>query len=200
MNAGAEHIRLPGASLRYWPAALAADEADAALLRLREELDWQQREILMFGRRCPQPRLVAWYGEPEARYRYSGLQLEPLPWPPGLVELRQRVESLCGLSFNGVLANLYRDGRDHMGWHRDNERELGPDPVLASVSLGAERDFQLRPLRGEPRSIHRLRLGHGSLLLMAGATQAHYQHRLPRRPGLQQARINLTFRRILPPD
>lgn len=194
-----ETIDLPGARLIYWPAALSAADADAALDRLQGELDWQQREILMFGRRCPQPRLVAWHGEPEARYRYSGLQLEPLPWTPTLIRLRQRVEALCGLGFNSVLANLYRDGRDHMGWHRDNEKELGPSPTLASLSLGAQRSFQLRPLHGERRAIHRLPLGHGSLLLMAGDTQQHYQHRLPRQAGLQQARINLTFRRILPP-
>ncbi len=197
----AEHsttIELPGGWLRYWPSALPPATADQALQELLREIDWQQREILMFGRRCQQPRLVAWHGEPEARYRYSGLQLEPVPWTPGLTRLRRRVETLTDASFNAVLANLYRNGRDHMGWHRDNERELGREPLLASLSLGAPREFQLRPLAGTARDIRRLSLAHGSLLLMAGATQEHYQHRLPRQPGLEAPRINLTFRRIVP--
>ncbi|MBT8060653.1 MAG: alpha-ketoglutarate-dependent dioxygenase AlkB [Gammaproteobacteria bacterium] len=183
----------------YHASFLGAAEADAALQCLWKELDWSQREITLFGRKVMQPRLVAWYGDPEARYRYSGLTLEPLAWHPLLARLRARLESFTGQGFNSVLANAYRDGRDSMGWHRDDERELGAEPFIASLSLGAERRFLVRPL-GSPEGVRArsrgLTLAHGSLLVMKGQSQRDFQHSLPktRRPcGL---RINLTYRKI----
>ena len=183
----------------YHASFLGAAEADAALQCLWKELDWSQREITLFGRKVMQPRLVAWYGDPEARYRYSGLTLEPLAWHPLLARLRERLESFTGQGFNSVLANAYRDGRDSMGWHRDDERELGAKPFIASLSLGAERRFLVRPL-GSPEGVRArsrgLTLAHGSLLVMKGQSQRDFQHSLPktRRPcGL---RINLTYRKI----
>lgn len=183
----------------YHESFLGRDEADEALATLWSDLEWRQQAITLFGRRVMQPRLVAWYGDPGARYAYSGLALEPLAWHPLLEEFRARLESFVGRPFNSVLANAYRDGRDSMGWHRDDERELGPEPTIASLSLGAERRFLWRAVRrqGEgPSRSEGMALAHGSLLIMKGRSQADYQHALPktRRPcGL---RINLTYRNI----
>lgn len=191
---GALHIALPQATLWHWPAALAAPEADAAFTSLQREVGWQQQQIVIFGRRVPQPRLSAWHGEAEAHYRYSGRDFAPEAWTPTLQALRARVEALCGARFNSVLCNLYRDGQDAMGWHADDERELGPAPQIASLSLGATRRFRLRPRQRDAHPAQTLELGHGSLLLMAGDTQRHWQHALPRMARVREPRINLTFR------
>jgi len=154
-------------------------------------LDWSQREIVLFGRRRQQPRLVAWHGDPGACYRYSGLTLLPAPWHPALLEIRERLAEHTDAVFNSVLANAYRDGCDSMGWHRDDEPELGPMPVIASVSLGAERRLLIRA-RGQP-SVG-LKLEAGSLLLMRGDFQQRYQHALPKTRQPVGLRINLTYR------
>jgi alkylated DNA repair dioxygenase AlkB len=165
------------------------------LSKLKSELRWQQREIVLFGRRVMQPRLVAWYGDQGAQYRYSGVTLEPLPWHPLLDGLRERLSIHCGTGFNSVLANAYRDGRDRMGWHRDDEKELGPEPVIASLSLGQERYFLLRR-DGAARS-DRILLENGSLLVMRGRSQAEYRHSLPASSRPMKWRINLTYRCVL---
>ncbi len=182
--------------IRYIEHFMAKDEADVLLDRLRGELDWREESIVIAGRAIKVPRLVCWYGEPGARYRYSGVDHEPLPWTESLRALRRRVEELCGGCFNSVLGNLYRDGGDSLGWHSDKEKELGPEPLIASLSFGAERRFELR--HGKSREILNLPLGHGSLLLMGGVLQHHWRHRIPRMPGVREPRINLTFRAILP--
>jgi len=184
---------------RLVPNFLPAAEADQALDRLWQELEWSQKEIVLFGRRVMQPRLMAWYGDPEAVYRYSGLTLAPLAWHPLLKRLRDRIEHVTGSRFNAVLANAYRDGRDSMGWHSDDEPELGDAPVIASLSLGATRRFLLR--RRDHGSAKRppsivLVLDHGSLLLMQGDSQRVYQHALPRTQRPVTLRINLTFRLV----
>jgi alkylated DNA repair dioxygenase AlkB len=203
-------IELPGAEVSLDPAWLPATEADALLQALREAVPWETHRIRIFGRAVDSPRLSCWIGDPEAVYTYSGARFEPHPWPEALGPVRQRVAAACGIAFNSVLANLYRDGRDAMGWHRDDERELGPCPVIASLSLGATRRFLLKPVAraavaaaGSPcgglagvRTA--LDLGHGSLLLMRGETQRHYRHALPRTARPVGPRINLTFRRIQP--
>lgn len=186
--------------LDYIPRFLDQAEADAALARLWRELDWSQREITLFGRRFMQPRLVAWYGEAGAVYTYSGLTLRPLPWHPLLKDLRERIELRSGYRFNAVLANAYRDGRDSMGWHADKEKELGPQPALASLSLGAPRRFLLRPVRlrpGDKAGSFGRSLGSGSLLLMKAGCQQRYQHALPRTRRETGLRINLTYRWIV---
>jgi alkylated DNA repair dioxygenase AlkB len=171
-------------------------EADALLARLAENLEWREETIVIAGRKIQVPRLVCWYGDPEARYRYSGTDHAPLPWPAVLRALRERVEERCGRTFNSVLGNLYRDGDDSLGWHADKEKELGPEPFIASLSLGAERLFQLR--HNKTRRTLSLPLNHGSLLLMGGSLQRHWRHRVPRMPGVRAPRINLTFRTIFP--
>lgn len=158
------------------------------------DLPWEVHRIRMFGRVVDSPRLSAWIGDEDAAYRYSGTRFAPHPWTPTLLALRDRVAVACGASFNSVLANLYRDGADRMGWHSDDEAELGTAPVIASVSLGAERAFRFRAKAGgEPVNIE---LPHGSLLRMGGDTQRLYKHELPVRRRVLKPRINLTFRMI----
>lgn len=183
----------------YREAFLAAGEADDCLRRLWQELDWEQREISLFGRRVLQPRLISWYGDANASYAYSGLQLKPRPWHPLLLALKGRVEEASGGSFNSVLANAYRDGNDSMGWHSDDEPELGASPRIASLSLGAERAFLLRrasALRKSGEKSRKLFLTHGSLLLMRGDSQKHFQHSIPKTRSGSGLRINLTYRLV----
>lgn len=188
-----ESLDWPDGDFRIAQAFWSRDEADALLARLSGELAWTQHDVVIFGRRIPSPRLSAWYGDPEASYAYSGRRYVPLPWTPTLLSVRARIEAGLGLRFNGMLANLYRNGRDGMGWHRDNEPELGPMPAIASASFGAVRRFALRHRSGERRE---LMLGHGSLLLMAGTSQRYWQHALPKTTRSCDARLNLTFRWI----
>lgn len=192
-------IALPGAQLRIAPAFLSADEADGVLSALSAEIPWEQHRVRLYGREFASPRLSCWVGDPGARYTYSRTCFEPRPWTPVLTGLKAKVEQACGSRFNSVLANLYRDGSDGMGWHSDDEPELGPEPVIASLSLGGVRGFALRD-RAERRQQVKLDLLHGSLLLMAGQTQALYQHAVPKSRRALRPRLNLTFRRIAPCD
>lgn len=191
-------LSLPEADVRLDEAWLPRDEADALFDVLRASIPWENHSVRLFGREHPSPRLSCWIGDPGAAYRYSGVRREPRPWTPALDALRERLSDATGVVFDSVLANLYRHGRDAMGWHADDEPELGPEPVIASVSLGATRRFVLRHRSGQPRVA--LDLEPGSLLVMRGATQAHYRHALMRTARPVGARINLTFRRIVRPD
>jgi alkylated DNA repair dioxygenase AlkB len=186
---------VPDAELTLWPAAFDAATADRCYAELHAGIDWRDEELLIFGRRRAVPRRVAWHGDPDARYTYSGTTHEPQPWTPALEAIRTQVNRLAGHAFNAVLLNLYRDGRDGMGWHADDEPELGVDPVIASVSLGAERRFRLKHRRLPDARLDIL-LPHGSLLVMAGATQRHWVHALPKTEAPVDPRINLTFRRV----
>jgi alkylated DNA repair dioxygenase AlkB len=172
-------------------------EPDASRLLggLRECVPWEVHRIRLFGREHASPRLSCWIGDPGTGYRYSGSYFEPHPWPPELAVLRERLRTELGISFNSVLANLYRGGHDCMGWHSDDEAELGPAPMIASVSLGATRRFVLKH-RAEPQRKLEIALPHGSLLVMSGATQRNYRHALPRTAKPVGERVNLTFRRI----
>ncbi|HEX7374644.1 MAG TPA: alpha-ketoglutarate-dependent dioxygenase AlkB [Steroidobacteraceae bacterium] len=190
-------IPIPDGELHYWPQAFTADEAVEWLARLRESLDWRQEEIVIFGQSRRVPRLVAWHGDPGAGYTYSGTFHEPQPWTPELETIRRRVQHLCSHPFNSVLANLYRDGRDGMGWHADDEPELGRNPAIASVSFGATRRFRLRHRRNALEPVT-LPLASGSLLLMSGALQHHWVHALPKTAVPVGERLNLTFRHIVP--
>lgn len=190
-------IDLPGGGLRYAASFYPQAQADHLFNTLRKTLHWQQDVLTMAGRQIPVPRLQAWYGVKDADYGYSGIALSPHPWDPVLADIREHIQSATGQVFNSVLANLYRDGRDSVDWHADNETALGNAPVIASLSLGAQRRFQLRPRKGHPGQLTRIELTHGSLLLMEAGTQAHWQHRVPKEPGVQASRINLTFRLIV---
>ena len=191
-----QQLDLPDADVRVWRRAWAAGDADALFAQLRASVDWRQEEVLIFGQRRLVPRLVAWHGDSNAAYTYSGTSHEPLPWTPALRAIKSRVEAITGHPFNSVLLNLYRDGRDGMGWHADDEMELGRDPAIASVSFGEPRRFLLRHRRRtEARS--ELLLGNGDVVLMAGPTQHHYVHAVPKTARAAGERINLTFRRVL---
>lgn len=189
---------LPDAILDYRPGFLDAGEAAAVFRELRTTLAWRQDVLHIGGRDIPIPRLNAWYGDPGTTYTYSGLRLRPLPWTSLLARLRARIETACGARFDSVLANLYRDGRDSVAWHADDEPELGRDPLIASLSLGAVRSFELRHRRARALGLGTLRLAlsDGSLLVMRGSTQHHWQHRVPKEPAVTAARLNLTFRLI----
>lgn len=188
-------LPLADATLSFDPHWLAPAEAAALFARLRQEIAWEVHRIRLFGREVDSPRLSCWIGEPGAAYRYSGARFEPRPWPAALLPIRDRLACELGVAFDSVLANLYRSGRDAMGWHSDDEPELGPAPVIASLSLGAPRRFVLKH-RNEPARKLALELTPGSLLVMAGATQRHYRHALPRTARPVGERINLTFRQV----
>lgn len=184
---------------RYWD----QDTAHALFERLRATLDWQRHGVRLFGREVPAPRMSAWHGDDGVSYAYSGNRHRPLPWQPVLARVRAdieaglaatRIPALASVGFNGVLANRYRDGADSMGWHSDDEPELGPAPVIASASFGAPRRFVLRHRTSGRRE--QLLLGEGSLLVMAGNSQRCWQHALPKTRRPCDERINLTFRRI----
>jgi alkylated DNA repair dioxygenase AlkB len=192
-----ERIALLDADVRLWRAAWDDVEAPRVLDDLLKTVDWQHEEIVIFGRRQRVPRLVAWHGDPDAAYVYSGTMHEPRAWTPLLQAIRNRVQALTGQAFNSVLLNRYRDGRDGMGWHADDEPELGRNPAVASVSFGAMRRFQLRHRRRRLEKTT-IKLGNGDLLLMAGATQHHYVHAVPKTAQPVGERINLTFRLVYP--
>lgn len=191
------NLQLIDGSTCYLPGVIASRDADRLFETLRAEVTWRQEEIFLFGRRRPVPRLVAWHGDSGAEYRYSGVLHVPEPWSPTLQHVRLAVEELAGQRFNSVLLNLYRDGRDGMGWHSDDETELGPNPVIASVSLGATRHFRMRHKRHKGEALG-IDLEHGSVLLMQGATQHHWVHALPKTRRPSGERINLTFRLVTP--
>jgi alkylated DNA repair dioxygenase AlkB len=181
-----------GAWLDHEPSWLAPQEADTLLAALIAELRWEQRTIVLFGRAILQPRLIAWAGA--LGYRYSGQTLEPRPFTSTVDLLLERVRDRAGVGFNHMLANRYRDGRDSMGWHADDEAELGDDPVVATVSLGATRRFALKPRRSVDGRGQALDLGPGSLVIMGGTCQRHYVHGIPRQADVRGERISLTFR------
>lgn len=167
---------------------------------LMGDIPWTRHRLRIFGREVEAPRLSCWIGDPRAVYRYSGVSFTPEPWPAALEPVRDSLSEALGVRFNSVLANLYRDGQDAMGWHSDDERELGPVPVIASLSLGATRRFVLKARAADADgqfARHMLELPHGSLLVMRGDTQTRFRHALPRTARPVGPRINLTFRRIL---
>jgi alkylated DNA repair dioxygenase AlkB len=190
-----ERFSLPDGGVLLYDAAF-LDAASANLLRdrLHVETSWKQE----VGRGRPFPRLTAWYADPGLVYRYSGVAHHGEGWTPLLLEIKQRVEQAAGAAFNSLLLNLYRHGRDSIGMHSDDEPELGQDPVIASVSLGAVRRFILKHRKTREKLI--FDLAHGSLLVMGGSCQHHWLHGVPKTEAVVGARINLTFRRILPID
>jgi len=192
-----EKIRLQDAEILLYTEFLDTCCADSLFEQLLEVTPWQQDSLNFGGKSVLIPRLQAWYGDKESRYGYSGLTLNPLPWTPLLDELKENIQQLCHSTFNSVLLNYYRNGNDSVAWHSDDEKELGKDPVIASLSLGASRRFELKHRnRKMPKSV--CELTHGSLLVMGAGIQHNWNHQVPKQPGIQEGRINLTFRHILP--
>lgn len=183
------------AKVQYLANWLDNETADSLLHLFQHELDWSEGEIKIFGKMMKIPRLQAWYGDEGANYEYSGVSLPPLTWHDELQTLKARCEEQCGSAFNSVLANLYRHGQDSMGMHSDDEPELGIEPIIASISLGQVRNFDLKhKVSGEK---FRLPLEHGSLLIMSGETQKYWRHGIAKTKKQIEPRINFTFRQIL---
>ena len=191
-----EVLKTKDADVSYLGGFLAGEEADRALAAAAQE-QYVQEQIRIHGRTHDIPRLTMWYSEDGSTYTYSGIAMEPKPFPPFVREMNDRIAHEAGLSFNSVLINFYRDGNDKVGWHSDDERELGGEIHIASVSLGAERVFRMR-WRSDHSRVVDLPLGHGSLLLMKHPTQMYWEHCLPPRKRLAEPRYNLTFRTIRP--
>jgi alkylated DNA repair dioxygenase AlkB len=190
-------IELPGASLLWDEHFLSAEQADFLLENVQEKLRWEQHYIHLFGRRVASPRLSVWMGDSDARYRYSGVPYKPIAWLDCLQDLRMRLQDELNERFNSVLCNLYRNEQDSMGLHADDEPELGAQPVIASISLGATRRFRLKR-RDNAVASKSIELNHGSLLVMRGDTQTLWQHEIPKQKTPCGPRINLTYRSINP--
>lgn len=179
---------VPPSCVRYLPGW--QPHAAVAYEALRHEIEWEQHEITLFGRTVPTPRLTSWIAD--AAYQYSGVVNQPNGWPASVAAIRDRLVSEMGVAFNSCLANLYRDGSDSMGWHSDDEPELGEQPVIASLSLGARRTFTLR--HRVTRERWSWPLGEGDLLVMSGESQRDFAHAVPKTTKAVGPRMNLTFR------
>lgn len=188
-------LPLRDAEISYFPNFISSEVANTYFEKLLKETNWKQDDIKIFGKVYAQPRLTALYGEAGKPYSYSGITMHPEPFTPILSEIKQKTETVSNVTFTTVLLNLYRDGSDSNGWHSDDEKELGVNPVIASLSLGAKRKFNLRH-KDDPSLKYSIDLEHGSLLLMKGSTQHCWKHQLPKSKRVHDPRINLTFRVI----
>lgn len=195
-NEGLEQIPMQDAEVYYWRRFLPTEIAPTVLQQLIEEVPWRAENIVIWGKSFPLPRLTAWYGDLRTHYTYSGIHLNALAWTPTLLALKSRVETVAGTAFNSVLLNYYRDHRDSVGFHSDDERELGERPIIASVSVGEERTFILKHKTGPTLKPVRLNLASGSLLLMKGETQRYWKHGVHKEACPCGPRVNLTFRHI----
>lgn len=179
----------------YFPHFISEIEADLYFNQLIENTPWQQDSIVLFGKTHLQPRLTALYGNNGKSYSYSNITMHPNRFTPLLINIKEKIEAVCNENFTTVLLNLYRDGNDSNGWHADNEKELGRNPIIASLSLGEERVFHIKNNTKDEKL--KLNLENGSLLLMKEGSQIHYKHQLPKTKTAKKPRINLTFRTIL---
>ncbi|BDB52741.1 alpha-ketoglutarate-dependent dioxygenase AlkB family protein [Flavobacterium ammonificans] len=188
-------LDLPDAEIIYYPQFFDKEQADKIYTELLQEIAWQQDTITIYGKTHPQPRLTALYGNEGKPYSYSNITMHPQPWNSLLQKIKYYIEATTECQFTNVLLNQYRDGKDSNGWHADNEKELGHNPIIASLSFGAERVFQLKhnTIVDAKKSIT---LEHGSLLLMKGSTQHFWKHQIPKTAKPVGTRINLTFRSI----
>ncbi|VXC18409.1 Alpha-ketoglutarate-dependent dioxygenase AlkB [Flavobacterium sp. 9AF] len=189
-------LDLPDATFEYYPNFLKIEKANLLFEKLLNEIPWKQDTITIYGKTHLQPRLTALYGNEGKPYSYSNIVMQPHPWNATLMFLKNEIEELTKLNFTTVLLNLYRNENDSNGWHSDNEKELGRDPIIASISLGQERVFQLK--HNTKKEIKQnILLNHGSLLLMKEGSQPYYKHQLPKASSPKNPRINLTFRTII---
>ncbi len=189
-----ESIVVKNGAYLYLPHFFSLAESDDFLKKLKQKVLWRQEYIKMYGKEIALPRLTAWYGDENIIYSYSGITHHPNPWIRELLEIRKEVNSLADIHFNSVLLNRYRNGRDSISWHSDAEKELGKNPVIASVNFGGTRKFQLR--HNETKEKIEIPLKHGSVLIMLGELQHYWQHRVPKTQKEVGERINLTFRSL----
>ncbi len=188
-------IEIPDADVVLFPAFFSSGQSDRWLESLKQNIAWKQQRITMFGRPVAMPRLTAWHGDKWVEYSYSGATHRPQDWTDDLLQIKALVEQVADTRFNGVLLNRYRDGRDSVSWHSDDEPALGVNPVIASVSFGQLRRFQFKHKQNSQLR-ESIELTHGSLLLMRGATQHHWLHQVPKSKRPLDERINLTYRVI----
>jgi alkylated DNA repair dioxygenase AlkB len=186
---------LPEATISYHPNFFSFEKSNELFQKLVSEIPWQQDNITVFGKTHPQPRLTALFGNEGKQYGYSNIVMQPHNWNPLIMFIKNAVEEICQENFTTVLLNYYRDGKDSNGWHADNEKELGKNPTIASVSFGAERNFQLKH-NSDKNAKQNIILEHGSLLVMKGTTQHFWKHQIPKTSKIIDSRINLTFRII----
>lgn len=191
-----DEVDVPDGRVRLLKNFIPYERVQSLFHELQSTIPWRQDTIKMFGKVHDVPRLQQWFADEGLVYTWSGIRMVPEPWVPALEDIRNRLTDLTGERFNTVLANLYRNGADTVGWHADDEPKLGREPVIASISLGAERDFVLRHRHRKDLAPVKLALPSGSLLLMEGATQRHWEHSVPRRKRVATPRINLTYRLI----
>lgn len=189
-----ESIQIKNGEYIYIPNFYDKAKADQYLKAFSENIQWKQESMNLYGREIMFPRLTAWYGDSDKPYSFSGIKLDPNPWSQELLEVKSDIEPLSEVEFNSVLLNKYRDGNDSISWHTDAEKELGQNPIIASVNFGAERTFQLRNIVSRERID--ITLKHGSLLIMKGELQHFWQHQVPKTKKVLTERINLTFRVI----
>jgi alkylated DNA repair dioxygenase AlkB len=187
---------LPDADIIYYPKFIKDQDAQNLFDRLFKETEWREESIILFGKKYKQPRLTAWFGEEHMNYSYSGIKMIAVPFTTALLRLKSLIEDFTNEPFNSVLLNLYRNGNDSNGWHSDDEKELGKNPVIASLSLGAVRKFKMKH-KCDTTIKYEISLDNGSLLLMKAETQHFWKHQIPKSKKVDQARINLTFRRII---
>lgn len=191
-NAEITHIQ--NGEYLFIPFFFSLEQSDNYFNKLLTEINWKQESMYMYGRNINFPRLTAWYGDTDKPYSFSGITLKPETWTPALLEIKQHIEAIAQAKYNSVLLNRYRNGNDSISWHTDAEKELGINPIIASVNLGATRKFQLR--HNETNEKIELALTHGSLLIMQGELQHYWQHQVPKTKQQVNERINLTFRLI----
>lgn len=189
-------IQTQDSQVLYIPDFLDSKAAELLYHKLSVEIDWQQLPITLFGKKILQPRLTAWCALDGQFYTYSGLTMKVNPMTNSILNLLPLLSQNTGCEYNSVLLNQYRNGLDSMGWHRDNERSLGPQPTIASLSLGATRKFVFRKYSSHGIK-HTINLKHGSLLIMSGNMQQDWEHALPKQSKVLEPRINLTFRKII---
>jgi alkylated DNA repair dioxygenase AlkB len=191
----AELLSMPNAEVTFRRNFFDLQESDEFFQLLCDGIKWRQDKMKLYGKEMDLPRKTAWYGDRDKSYTFSGIHLNPEPWTPTLLKVKERIEEVAGVEFNSVLLNLYRDGNDGISWHTDAEKELGENPVIGSVSFGETRRFMFR--HRQDRSLKtEVELTHGSFLLMAGETQHFWQHQIPKTARKVDPRINLTFRVI----
>lgn len=191
-----ENILPVDGEVYFYPALFSQEESDQLLKALTENIAWKQEPVFIMGKEIMQPRLTAWYGDADKSYSYTGITMAPHAWTKDLLIIKERIEKVAEHQFTSALLNFYRDGKDSMGWHRDNEKELGPNPVIGSVSFGIARNFHLKH-RVDKNLKEKIALTHGSLLLMKGTTQHNWYHSIPKELKVEGGRINITFRTII---
>lgn len=186
---------LPADLLDYRPGIFSADESAVLLGKFISAVPWKQENIQMYGKTLKTPRLTAWYGDNDKAYTFSGTKYDPIPWTEELLNIKDRIEPIAGTRFNSVLLNYYRDANDSVAWHSDDEYELGIQPVIASVSFGQVRRFDIRYKQDHSRKFS-IYLENGSLLIMKGDLQHSWEHRIAKSAQIMKERVNLTFRVI----